>query len=182
MRLPNGFGSVYKLSGKRRKPYIARKTAGWEIVDGKEKQLYITVGYFATKAEGISALVEYNNNPYDVKSDITFADLYKKWLDRKKDKISASNLRAYNLAYKISEPLHLLRFVDIRTEHMQDVIDECGKGYDVLRKVKVLYSQLFDYAMEKDLVTKKYSDYVVLPKNEKKSERSPFTNEEIQKL
>lgn len=32
MKLPNGFGTVYKLSGKRRNPYIARKTSGW-IVD-----------------------------------------------------------------------------------------------------------------------------------------------------
>lgn len=29
MRLPNGFGSVYKLSGNRRKPWVARKTTGW---------------------------------------------------------------------------------------------------------------------------------------------------------
>ena len=38
-RLPKGFGSVYKLSGSRRKPYRACK-----LVDGK----YITVGYYAT--------------------------------------------------------------------------------------------------------------------------------------
>lgn len=29
MRLPNGYGSVTKLSGKRRKPYVARVTVGW---------------------------------------------------------------------------------------------------------------------------------------------------------
>lgn len=26
MKLPNGFGSVYKLSGNRRNPYVAKKT------------------------------------------------------------------------------------------------------------------------------------------------------------
>jgi len=31
MKLPNGFGSVYKLSGNRRNPYVAKKTKGWEI-------------------------------------------------------------------------------------------------------------------------------------------------------
>ena len=31
MKLPNGFGSVYKLPGKRRKPWAASKTTGWEI-------------------------------------------------------------------------------------------------------------------------------------------------------
>lgn len=31
MRLPNGYGGVVKLSGKRRKPYAARVRAGWHI-------------------------------------------------------------------------------------------------------------------------------------------------------
>ena len=40
MRLANGVGSVYKLSGNRRNPYIVRKTIGWEIdpESGKTKQ------------------------------------------------------------------------------------------------------------------------------------------------
>ncbi|STO37556.1 Uncharacterised protein [Gallibacterium anatis] len=33
MRLPNGYGSVFKLSGKRRKPFIARKTIGYDEID-----------------------------------------------------------------------------------------------------------------------------------------------------
>lgn len=31
MKLPNGYGSVTKLSGNRRKPYLARVTLGWVI-------------------------------------------------------------------------------------------------------------------------------------------------------
>lgn len=31
MKLANGVGTVYKLSGKRRNPYIVRKTVGWKI-------------------------------------------------------------------------------------------------------------------------------------------------------
>ena len=34
MKLPNGFGTVYKLSGNRRNPYVAKKTKGWEIDPG----------------------------------------------------------------------------------------------------------------------------------------------------
>lgn len=37
MRNANGFGSVYKLSGKRRKPWIARKTKGWAIDENQER-------------------------------------------------------------------------------------------------------------------------------------------------
>mgnify|MGYP000643140152 FL=1 len=45
MKLANGVGTVYKLSGNRRNPYIVRKTVGWDIdtETGKRKQQYITI-------------------------------------------------------------------------------------------------------------------------------------------
>ena len=51
MKLPNGYGSVVKLSGKRRKPYMVRKTTGYHIDPVKEKKVadYIIIGYTATK-------------------------------------------------------------------------------------------------------------------------------------
>lgn len=36
MRLPNGFGSVYKLSGNRRRPFVVKKT-----INGKQRPRYI---------------------------------------------------------------------------------------------------------------------------------------------
>ena len=62
MRLPNGYGSVSKLSGNRRRPYIVRITAGW---DDEGKQLLKTLGYYPSKKEALQALVEYNAAPYD---------------------------------------------------------------------------------------------------------------------
>jgi hypothetical protein len=45
MRLPNGYGSVYKLSGNRRRPYIAVVTK--ECLHGK--QVRVPIGYFKTQ-------------------------------------------------------------------------------------------------------------------------------------
>ena len=55
MKLPNGYGSVVKLSGKRRRPYQVRKTVGWHYDKVKDKQVQdmITIGYAATRAEGL---------------------------------------------------------------------------------------------------------------------------------
>ena len=40
MKLPNGYGSVHKLSGaKRRKPWRARITDGYEYDPIKDKQI-----------------------------------------------------------------------------------------------------------------------------------------------
>ena len=96
MRLANGVGSVYKLSGNRRNPYIVRKTVGWDIDEetGKAKQLYITIGYAPTRAKGIEMLMDYNKNPYDVDaSKVTFAEVYEKWSAEKYPTISASNIK-----------------------------------------------------------------------------------------
>ena len=62
MKLGNGVGTVYKLSGKRRNPYIVRKTVGWEIdvETGKCKQVCVTIGYAPTRAKGLEMLMEYN--------------------------------------------------------------------------------------------------------------------------
>lgn len=66
MKLPNGFGSVHKLTGNRRKPWRARKTVGWDFdpVEKKAKQKYITIGYYTTQKDAIQALADYNANPY----------------------------------------------------------------------------------------------------------------------
>lgn len=45
MKLPNGFGSVYKLPGRRRRPFVVKKTFA-----GKQK----TIGYFASHDEALS--------------------------------------------------------------------------------------------------------------------------------
>lgn len=77
MRLPNGYGGIVKLSGKRRKPYAVRITT--EYTDnGRQKYKYLD--YFATRREALACLEEYNKKPYNVDDrKILFSDLYKKW-------------------------------------------------------------------------------------------------------
>ena len=43
MKLPNGYGSVTKMSGKRRNPWVVRKTDGYTLdpEKGTKKQNYI---------------------------------------------------------------------------------------------------------------------------------------------
>ena len=180
MRLPNGYGSVYKLSGKRRKPYIARKTIGWS---NEGRQLYRTIGYYETKKMALQALVEFNNNPFEVNaSKLKFSDVFDMWKEHKYNNISKSAINGYNAAYEISKNLHNVKLVDIKTMHLQNIINNCGKGYATLRKIKSLYNQLFKYAMQNDIVTKDYSIYIDIGKKKEESKRKPFTQLEIQRL
>ena len=109
MRLPNGFGNVSKLPGKRRNPWRARKTSGWVIDEQtkKAKQTYITIGYYETRQKALQALSEYNTNPYDLDtSKITFAEIYERLSEKKFEEISPSNINGYKASYKMCEAIY----------------------------------------------------------------------------
>lgn len=179
MRLPNGYGSVYKLSGKRRKPFAIRITTGW---DDSGKQLFKYIGYYEKRQDALQALAIYNENPNKIDTNMTFSVVFDKWKNDKYDKISRSAINGYNAAYEVSSALHDMKFMDIKKMHMQDVVNSCEKGYGTLRKIKTLYNQLFKYAMENDIVSKDYSSFVDIGKNTSESTRFPFSKAEIKKL
>ena len=180
MRNPNGFGNISKLPGKRRKPFRARITTGW---DDEGKQLYKPIGYFKTRPEAMLALADYHKNPHSIEiSTITFAEVFQKWSELKYNKATKSTINGYNAAYNYSVELYDMKFVEIKKPHMQSVIDQCERGHGTLKKIKVLFNQLFKYALETDIVTKDYSKFVEIGKNESESTRKPFTAMEIQVL
>lgn len=181
MRNPNGFGCVFKLNGRRRKPYAARITVGWT---DEGKQIYKNLGTYSSYKEAMQVLNDYNSNPYDIDaSKITFAEIYKKWSSTKFIKLSKSMIAGYKNAYESCKELHDVPFVLIRKFHIQELIDKSNKTYSGREKIKMLTSQLFEYGMENDIVNKNYSNYLDLgEKPDKSLIRIPFSIEEITKL
>lgn len=104
MRLPNGYGGVVKLSGKRRKPFAARVTAGWKLNErtGKAVQQYQILGYSETKAGALQILAKYNDNPIDLSvMKLTFEDIYTRWPEEKYPTISSSNVNGYKASFAL---------------------------------------------------------------------------------
>lgn len=66
---------------------------------------------------------------------------------------------------------------------LQGIIDNCNKNYPTLRKIKILFNQLFAYAMKHDICNKDYSKYIDIAKhsnkNPNKYDRKPFTKKQI---
>ncbi len=189
MKLPNGYGSVKKLSGKRRRPWIVTKTTGWETdpATGRAKQKKEIIGYYATRQEGLQALADYNNNPYDINAaKITFKEVYEKWSEQKYKTISESNIKGYKAAYNLCHDLYDMRMVDVKLNHLQSVADHSGKNLPTLRKFKVLLGQMFEYAVIHEIITpdKNMATYVDIKSagNPNKMDRTPFNNEEILRL
>lgn len=180
MKLPNGYGTVYKLSGRRRKPWIARKTVEWK--DGK--QIVSTIGTYKTKSEALQALSDYNNDPYDlIVSKDTFSDMYEKWFKETFDENSNYNtMNGYKAAYANCERLYNMRMSDIKTPHLQSVLDNCDKNYESVRRIRILFNKIYEYCLYHEYVTKNYSENLKINVEKHKQERQAFSSEEIQLL
>ena len=189
MQRANGMGTIYKLKGNRRNPYIVRKTVGWEIneVTGRSKQVYITIGYAPTQQEAVKMLNEYNECPYSREvAKMTFSEVYEKWSEQKYPLISGSNVNAYKASYKCCGDLYDRPFRELKLMDLQRVIDTCGKNYPTLRKLRVLFNQMYSYAIKYEICSKDYSKYVEIAKhkdkNPDKRDRNVFTADEIEML
>lgn len=78
--------------------------------------------------------------------------------------------------------LHNMKFTNIKTNHLQAAIKSCSKGHATKQRMKVLFGQLYDYAMANDIVSKNYSEYIKLDYNEVETGRKPFSKKEIDTL
>lgn len=181
MRLPNGFGNINYLSGNRRKPYRARVFERF-LDDGK--RLYKNIGYFEKYEEALTALVEYHKNPLVFESDITFAELFDKWSSVKFEKISPSNINGYKASYAICEPIHNRTLKDIKLAHLQEIVDKSGKNYPTLKKLKSFLTQVYDYAVMQDIISKDQNKtaYIDIGTGEKSTKHYRFNNEEVDAL
>ena len=181
MRLPNGYGSIVKLKGNRRRPYQVRLTKGYT---DEGKQIFIYLGYYETQQKARIALSEYNASPYDITRDtITFSRVYELWSKEHYKKVSDSSIERYSNAYrKYCKVLYNMRFKDIRLSHLQGVIDDSGMAHPTRASIKTLFNVLYGYAMKNDIIDKNYAQYVDVGKREGKINRKPFTIEEINRL
>ena len=181
MRLPNGYGSVYKLSGNRRRPWIARVTTGWSP---EGKQLYYTVGYYRSRSEALEALAEYHKNPIGDLRDTTLGEIYERWYNSKVDSIAKSQMDAYRAVWKRVSRLAKEPIRNIRTSHLQEIIDDMrreGLSRSTLEKAKTMLGQLFELAVADDIVRHNYARAIKLPPA-RKPKRPTFTDMEIRKI
>lgn len=178
MKQPNGYGSIVKLSGKRRKPFAVRITDGW---DENGKQLRKYIAYFEKRPEANDFLAEYNKDPSAFKVE-TVKEVFEKWSKSKYMKLSDKSIEMYSFAWNYLVELEKMDIKDVKTYHMQDILDKNSHlSKSAQSKIKVLASQLFKYSIKNDLTNKNYAEFLEIngkPPKEKKI----FTDTEIQIL
>lgn len=186
MRLPNGYGSVYKISGNRRKPWIARKTKNVYLdeVTMKQKQTYDIIGYYETKQKALQALAKYNEDPYDLHADsITFSETYEKWSEEHFKTIVPSAVRTWKAAYNYCKPLYNLKMKELRVEHLERTIKNADVGNSTKGRIKSLFNLMYKYAMKHEIVDKDYAQLCnSIKRTAPNKEAIPFSEKEIKLL
>jgi integrase len=181
MKRANGTGSISRLSGKRRKPFVVTVTKGWERDEDKHRQLRVTLGYYESRKAAREALDAYLRTPIE-RPRITLRELYDEWSAVKFQRISSSTAATYTAAWAKIEPIHDMIVRDIRTPDMQRIIDEnAHMSMSALKDIRSVLHMLLRQAVQQDIVHKNYAEFIVLPKKER-AEREVFSDLEIATL
>lgn len=179
MKLPNGYGSVYKLKGKRRRPYTAVITIG-KTKEGKI--IRKTLGYYATKEEGLDALSLYRKSPAEAENQqITLKEVLDLFLEYRNahDKPLADN---YMGGMKQLAPIYNMPIAEVKTRHLQNIVDMYKKQPSTCKVLKSSMNMLFKYAIMEDYAQTNYATYVITPTIPKSTIHKPFTEAEIASL
>lgn len=196
-RLPNGFGSIKKLSGNRRKPYQAlapSKIVNGVIFPGEP------LGYFEKWEEAYERLALYKaNEEWKVRKKkeklYTFAEVYQMyWRDKFElsvRKFSESSKYSTQAAFKNTAVLHERIFSELTREELQNVINEMAAPTDPKKKkykhasleiVKNLYQGMYSYALREQIAAVDVQANVIIPIADDDQKGVPFSPDELYKL
>ena len=168
-RLPNGFGQISEIKNQNLKnPFRAMITVGKTNEGRCICKPLKPKSYFPTYNEAYSALLEYNKNPYELSKSITVKEIYDKWLESHLKAVGSSKsaLTTYTMAWKYCSQLYDKPIKDIKTYHLKECIENgtaTVRGVikkaspNVQRAIKSMFNQIFDYAIEYEIVDKNYS-------------------------
>lgn len=196
-RRSRGTGSIVKLSGNRKKPFVVNVTIGRDEDTGR--QIKKCLGTFKSREEAETVLSAYNLQrkglipntlpelKVEEKNEVpTFAEIWEKVWNEDIIKLSASSQRNYGVAFNHLRKFHDYKINKLTLKELQPLFDiefERGSGYSKLNNMKVVCSKVFNYAMKYDFCDKDYSSYIKFGKQaEKRFIHTPFTHDEISAL
>lgn len=181
MRKPNGYGSIKRLSGTRRRPFVFVVSE-----HGRQKP----VEYFATQVEAEIFAADYNKihtNRSLPDHKITLAELYHRWLPRhiEDTQPSQSTLDSYHNAYQHLSTLHGMSVEGLHYADYQRIIDNMrrhGLSYSSVKKVRSLISLLLKYADKIELSTTNYAPLLSIGRNRPVRSHHTFSRQKINRL
>ena len=185
MKRTNGSGTTYKLSGNRRKPWVAAVTVGWNS-EGKQKKEII--GYYEGRDEALLALLTYKPNNQSITNKTTIKELYDLiYEESEKENRTKSTLDVLSASYKAIESLKDEVLYNLTSMDFQNIIDELIENPDLkssfskLNKIKSLISKMYDVLIKYKVMEVNHAKFISL-RDVKEGNVPPFPEEDIQTL
>lgn len=177
MKNPNGYGTIKKLSGARRRPFVFVVS-----INGKQKAM----GYFPSKLEALAFQVDYNqSHGLHRLSKITFSELYLRWKPKHVEyfRVTESTVKGYESAYKHCSSLYDMAVESIRYKDLQAVIDGMtGLSYASKKKVRNLLSLTFAYARKMEYTSRDFTGLIRIGKNKPINPHHAISKRKINQL
>lgn len=202
MKNPNGFGSVTKLSGRRRKPWVAKVTVGFDKESGK--QIQKSIGTFETRADAMKQLSLYqvskksknlalemdyvNAREIQKKAKIshTFEECVRGAIEREKDGKSKSWIASKRMACKILSELMNKNIDELKYYDVQAIFDEHSDlSVSALTACKVTCKSAFVFAIINEWIKPEdnFIEYIKINSEcKRKIKHKPFTRDEIKMI
>ena len=142
MRRANGTGTIVKLSGNRRRPYVVKIS----VVDKWGRMQQRTLSYHSKMVEAQEALDSYNHDkaagltPRAEKYSVTLQQIYDLWSPRKYTTISRQAADAYRACWGRLSRYNNMRVADLTIDHLQSIIDEDAKNNMQYRDIQPTFS------------------------------------------
>lgn len=161
----NGTGTVYRLKGKRKRPWAAARRG-------------IIIGYYATKTEALEALEALHGERLPDWYNITLAEVFERWKAQAWPELAEKSKDMYAGAWKKLEAFGNRKMRYVRTADYQAAIDAlAGKSRSLKNQVRVLCSQLCKWAQSNDIIPRNYAETLDVGKNTTR-EKEIFTPQE----
>lgn len=175
-RLANNEGTITKLSGKRRRPYIVRSKTIYNL-DGTSNR--ITIGYATTQREAQKLLDDWNSKNLNLNdmNDYTFEVFFKSFLETKKDTHPITFSRLSNIINNVLKVIAKKRIADIKYLELQNIINglACATGKCAIQILKYCYNE----ALKIELVNKNIAELLEVQNKVKSKKKEIFTKKEI---
>lgn len=176
MKLPNRTGTICRLSGKRRKPYMVRvyTASGYAIL-----------GYYRLRSEAMTALMaatQHAPNPPQ-SPQATLSEVYAIWSAKHYQTINAGSIKQYEQAWRVLTSIHNRPIRLLTVSAIESAVSTAHAAPSVQNTTKTLLNQLYATALRYELVDKDIAAFldinVTVPK---KVHRKVFTFPEVSEM
>lgn len=188
MRRANGTGSVVRLRGNRRRPYIVKVSTRDKYGTVIQKPL----SYHTTARDAQDALDDYNAKrragvaPTHEMMNYTVKNVYDAWSERAYKKLGVSSVSSHKAAWlKRISRYEGRKMRDVSLDEWQRILDEDednGLSQSLINNDAILIRALYSYSMERDIVGKDYSTYLDIPSVDSKKKKGALSDEQLATL